>query len=235
MRYFIDDIPKIKLKYKSKDWIWIIIFLVVYFSPGILRVVHIKSKSVFLTIEILYYVSALLAAELVIYKERLKNFRCFKKRKDYYWVLIELSFICCFIIQLVLTFICRFFSTGVTENQASIARMPLMSQLILGIIYAPVVEEVLFRYVIRRMIRREGVYIIVSGIVFGMVHILSSIGNHSGIEIVAYAFPHIGVGLHLAYVYASTNSIETCIINHRLINLFAAIPDIIAWILIGSA
>ena len=232
MRYFIDDIPKIKLKYKSKDWIWIIIFLVVYFSPGILRVVHIKSKSVFFIIEILYYVSALLAAELVIYKERLKNFRCFKKRKDYYWVLIELSLICCFIIQLVLTFICRFFSTGVTENQASIARMPLMSQLILGIIYAPVVEEVLFRYVIRRLIRREVVYILVSGIVFGMVHILSSIGSHSSIEIIAYALPHIGVGLHQTYIYASTNSIETCIINHRLINLFAAIPYIIAWLIL---
>ena len=235
MRYFIDDTPKIKFKYSSKDWIKILIFIAIYFSPVLMRVIDVKSKNSLKVIEVLYYVAALLAAELVICGERLKNFRCFKKRKDYYWVLIELSFMCCFIIQLVLTFICRFFSTGVSENQASIARMPLMSQLILGIIYAPVVEEVLFRYVIRRMIRREGVYIIVSGIVFGMVHILSSIGSHSSIEIIAYALPHIGVGLHQAYIYASTNSIETCIITHRMINIFAAIPYIIAWILIGSA
>jgi hypothetical protein len=33
MRYFIDDTPKIKLKYASKDWIKILIFIAIFFSP----------------------------------------------------------------------------------------------------------------------------------------------------------------------------------------------------------
>ena len=232
MRYFVDDTPKIKLKYSSKDWIKIIIFVAVYFSPVLLRVIHVKSRDVLNLIETLYCVAALLAAEFVIYKERMKNFRCFKKRKDSYMILIELSCISCLLIQSVISAISRRFVSGVSVNQAAITRMPLMSQLVLAIIYAPVVEEVLFRYVIRHVIRKERLYILVSGLVFGMVHVLSSIGSRSNLEIIVYALPHIGVGLHQGYIYASTNSIETCIITHRMINLFAAIPYIIAWILL---
>ena len=232
MRYFVDDTPKIKLKYSSKDWIKILIFIAIYFSPVLLRVINVKSKNSLKVIEVLYYVAALLAAELVICRERLKNFRCFKKRNDSYMILIELSCISCLLIQFVISAISRLFVSGVSVNQAAITRMPLMSQLVLAIIYAPVVEEVLFRYVIRRVIRKERLYILVSGLVFGMVHILSSIGSRSNLEIIVYALPHIGVGLHQGYIYASTNSIETCIITHRMINLFAAIPYIIAWILL---
>ena len=135
-------------------------------------------------------------------------------------------------LPIIISSISRRFVTGVSVNQASITKMPLMRQLVLVIIYAPVVEEVLFRYVIRCLIRNAGLYILVSGLVFGMVHVLSSIGSRSSLEVILYALPHIGVGLHQGYIYASTNSIETCIITHRMINRFAGIPYIIAWILL---
>ena len=66
MRYFIDDTPKIKLKYSSKDWIKILIFIAIYFSPVLMRVIDVKSKNSLKVIEVLYYVAALLATEFVI-------------------------------------------------------------------------------------------------------------------------------------------------------------------------
>ena len=232
MKYYIQNTPKIKLKHDANDRASIIVVLAVYLSPIVLFPFNIKNEDVIIFIECIYYVLSLFVAEYVIFKERKKNFRCFKKRWKQYVRLFVNSVLHCITLQIVLCIITSKISKGVSENQASVSKMPLVVLLIMALGYAPVVEEVVFRYVLRRLIKKDVLYIVISGLVFGLVHVLSSIGMHSVLDVFAYSLPHFGVGLYLAYVYASTNSIETCIIIHRGLNLFASIPLILLSIIL---
>lgn len=230
MRFYLLDTPKINLKYDAKDNGKLIAFLIIYLSPLLLLLYRIENDDLFTYIECFYYLLVMYMAERVIFQERKKNFRCIKKRVKKYAKLFLVSITHCIGILIILSFISAKMSDGVSENQKSIYEIPLFIQLILVLIYAPVVEEVLFRHMFRRLIKREGIYIIVSGVVFGGVHVLSSIGTHRIIDVIAYALPHLGVGLYLSYIYASTNSIETCIIIHRALNLFSSIPLILIYL-----
>lgn len=229
MKNYLPNIPKIKLEYKSHDNRRVMGFLVIYLSPIVLCFLNVRNDDVIVFIECIYYSLSMFMAEYVIFKERKKNFRCFKKRWKRYAFLLFNSVIHCIALQLVLCIIASKISKGVSENQASVSEMPLAILLILALLYAPVVEEVIFRYLLRRIIKNEGWYIVLSGLVFGIVHVLSSIGKHSAIDVFAYSLPHLGVGWYLSYVYASTNSIETCIIIHRALNLYASIPFILLY------
>lgn len=230
MRFYLLDTPKINLKYDSKDNGKIAAFFLIYLSPLMLLLFRIDNDDLFIYIECFYYLLVMYMAERVIFQERKKNFRCIKKRVKKYAKLFFVSITHCIGILIILSIISEKMSDGVSENQESIYEIPLLIQLILVLIYAPVVEEVLFRHMFRRLIKREGAYIIVSGVVFGIVHVISSIGSHRIIDVIAYSLPHLGVGLYLSYIYASTNSIETCIIIHRVLNLFAILPLILIYL-----
>ena len=226
MRYYLPDIPKIKLKYAHEDNGKIVLFLLAYLSPLMLAFFRVE-KDMYIYIECVYYPFVMCLAEQIIFKERKRNFRCFKKRTKRYVKLILLSIVHCIGILIVLTSISAIISDGKSENQASIERINLAAQLVLVLIYAPVVEEVIFRYVLRRIIKGERLYIAVSGATFGVAHVLSSVGTNAAMDVIAYVLPYLGIGFYLAYLYVSTNSIETCIITHRAVNLFVAMPAIL--------
>ncbi len=225
MRYPISSIPKIKLNYDEDDKAKIATFILVYLCPAFtINLINFRNKYIFICIACIYYVASFILAEHVIYKERIKNLRYFKKRTKTYIELIIYSITQCFVLQVVLTMLSSKFAQGVSENQKSVSEYPLLLLLLLTLVYSPVVEEVAFRYALRRLITHEVLYIIVSGSIFGIVHTLSSLNSHSFLEIIAYFLPHFGFGIYLAFIYATTNSIETCIITHRGVNLLATIP-----------
>ena len=224
MKHYLVDIPKINLKNIEVDNKRIVAFVCIYLSPLLLSDIHVENEYIAAFIECFYYLTSMVMAELVIFKERRKNYRCFKKRTKRYIVLIFTSITICFAGQLLLAIISNKVAKGSSTNQESVLGMPLGIILILACVYSPVVEETIFRYALRKIIKNELAFILISGIVFGSVHVLSSISSHTFLEVVAYGIPHLGVGLYLAYIYASTNSLETCIITHRGINLLASFP-----------
>ena len=102
-----------------------------------------------------YYFSSMFLAECVVFKERKKNYRCIKKRLKSFIRLFYTTMLHCFGIQFCLCFLSSKMARGISTNQESVLKIPIVIQLILVLLYAPVVEEVLFRYVIRRVIRKE--------------------------------------------------------------------------------
>ena len=95
---------------------------------------------------------------------------------------------------------------GMSENQAALNDMPLLYVVPLACIWAPIVEEGIFRGVLRRFIpNNDKLFIAVSAITFGLLH---TVGQEVGIfNTILYALQYMAMGGALAYTYVNSNNI----------------------------
>ncbi len=84
-------------------------------------------------------------------------------------------------------------------------------------LFAPVIEELIFRYSFGTFIKKEVVYIIISSIVFGLLH---------GIGIVTTVYVLIGVALALVYLKNDKNIVASTIV-HFMNNAISLIMTIL--------
>lgn len=84
-----------------------------------------------------------------------------------------------------------------------------------GIIFAPIVEEIVFRGCIKKIIPNKYIFVVVSGLLFGYVHISSNI-NH--ISDLLYLIPYSSLGCAFAYIYYKTNNIFSSMGLHFMHN-----------------
>lgn len=73
-----------------------------------------------------------------------------------------------------------------------------------AVVFAPFVEEMVFRNSIKNIIKNKKTFIIISGLIFGGAHI---IGNITTIYDVLYIIPYGAPGIILAYMLAKTDNI----------------------------
>ena len=90
----------------------------------------------------------------------------------------------------------------------------------MGIFYAPIAEELLFRGCLRKLIKNDILFIIISGIGFGAWHV---VGYDQSILQYLYIIPYSMIGIGLSYVYAKTNNLTTNIGMHALNNILASL------------
>lgn len=86
------------------------------------------------------------------------------------------------------------------------------------VIYAPLIEELTFRKSIKDAINNKWIYILTSGLVFGMLHISSYITNWTDL---IYLIPYGSLGIAFAMLYHKTDNIFSTITMHALHNLLA--------------
>ena len=73
-----------------------------------------------------------------------------------------------------------------------------------AVILAPIIEEVTFRLGFRKIFKNNYIFIIVSGLVFGSLHLL---GMFNSPLILLYLIAYSGLGFVFAYMLAKTNNI----------------------------
>lgn len=150
---------------------------------------------------------------IIIYYKRLKNDFLNLKKKD---------FLSIFIITILLIAInyglsVLFESFNIkSDNQEMINNMFLNYKLLISldvVLFAPFIEEFVFRYSIDSACKKNLMFLILSSIIFGIMHGIN-------ITIIIYIF----IGLVLSYSYLKYNrNIIIPIIIHMLNNLFAII------------
>lgn len=92
------------------------------------------------------------------------------------------------------------------------------------VIYAPIVEEITFRKTFINIINNKYFFILVSGVMFGLVHIT---GDTIGINEYLLSIPYILMGTCLAYIYYKSDNIFTTITIHSMHNLILLILQFI--------
>lgn len=125
-----------------------------------------------------------------------------------------------FIISLIL-------KQNVSENEAlvreSIKLAPLYMLFTCSIV-APIFEEMVFRKSFYGLIKWKWLFVLVSGLTFGLLHVL---GSYSSPLDFLYVIPYGSMGCAFAYLLTKTNNITLPIIIHMIHNTILVIIQII--------
>lgn len=206
-----------------KGVIGAVICLAIYFSQ--LFIPSANNLVLNYVIIISFYI-IVLGVCLFIFKDNLKrDFASFKEnyREYFSFILPKLGII--YIIYMVASFICILvFNQGVSVNQQQIESLPLWFTLPLAILWAPIVEEILFRGCIRRFVKGDKIYVIVSGLIFGLLH---TIGEETLVGALVMMVPYGVLGGGFAYIYSKTNNITNNMLCHSFHNTLAMLLQIL--------
>ena len=116
------------------------------------------------------------------------------------------------------------FDLDVSENQkvinSYIEAAPLF-MLFTTSITTPVVEEGIFRLGLKKVINNKIAFIVISGLIFGFLHIFPTDLNLT--YAVVTSIPYVAIGCTLAYIYAKEENIYYPMIIHGLNNLLSVI------------
>ena len=112
---------------------------------------------------------------------------------------------------------------GMPENEKAnrnlLNELPIYSTLAL-IIFAPIIEELLTRIILKDTFKNKWIYILISGFIFGFLHCTSFIIDNNLLELL-YIIPYGALGSIFAYIYYESNNIWTNISFHALNNLLS--------------
>ena len=218
------EIPKIeKESVDKKKKIMALGLLLVYFSQVVWGD-FIPSGVIGILIQVIFYILMIILS-LWVFKDKLINdFKLFKDNFSVYIGFILPRMGIFYIIFIFVSLICMSITNSTANNQNLVEQLPILLSLPLAIIYAPIVEESLFRGCIRRFISNDKIFILISGIVFGLLHTVFAESNL--LNLVVLAIPYGVMGSFLAYIYVKTNNMLCNITYHALNNAFAMIISI---------
>ena len=170
----------------------------------------------------------ILTIVLFIYKEELLNgIKALKSEFTYYRRFIRRRFILTLIISMVANLIRLIITKNTTsENQLSVLELPIWYLAPIAVIWAPIVEECIFRGSLKRLIPNKYVFIIISGVIFGALHAIS---ESSLFNIIVTSIPYCVIGISFSMAYEKSNNIVTNIAMHALNNFLAISLLIVAF------
>ena len=210
----------------KKKIVLAIILLAVYYSQFLWKDFIPDNDMLKMAISIVFYLTMIILSIGFFYDLLNENFKMFKVHfKGYFNNLIGKvgKFYLIYFGVAMITFILAKVDTSV--NQSNVEALPIWFSLPLAIIYAPIVEETLFRGCIRRFIKNDKIFIIVSGLVFGLLHTVFS--EATVYNAIVLAIPYMTIGGFLAYLYTKTNNMCTNMCFHAFHNTMAMIITIL--------
>lgn len=164
---------------------------------------------------------------LIYRKELITEFKIFKKNLSEnldtgfkYWIS---GLILMVISNLIINFV---FKAGQANNEEAVQEMisavPYIVLISAGIL-APITEEILFRKTFKDIINNKKIYAIVSGLIFGYLHVISA----DSIQQFLYIIPYSSLGICFALSYNETDTVFTSMSMHMIHNITLTILSII--------
>jgi len=217
-------IPEIAYQKASrKELVFGIILVLAYFSPYLLSnlIPEDVSTNVLKLIDISYNV-VLLILSILCFKDRLKrDITLFKDNAKTYIKYTFPKMGIMYIIFFISNFICIMITGQANSaNQVALESMPLWYTIPLAILWAPIVEESIFRGVLRRFIKNNKLFIATSAIIFGLLHTMS---EATILNMIIMSIPYAILGGFFAYIYAKTENISCNILTHCFQNTIASL------------
>jgi membrane protease YdiL (CAAX protease family) len=217
------EMPVLKKETVTKEKIILaIVFACVYFSQFIWSKYIPNNVTIRYIIELAFDVFLMFLAIVFFMDLFSSSFKTFKNNfKAYYQNLIGdvgKFYLVYFAVAVTAALL---LNTDVSANQKVIESLPLWLSIPLAIVYAPLVEETVFRGCIRRFIKNDKIFIVISGLAFGLIHtVLSEASLYS---MLVHSIPYVLMGGFLAHLYVKSNNICTNIAFHCFHNSMAMI------------
>lgn len=218
------ELPEIELKEYTNKYICLIAFII---CLGILLFGgKIVTKFWMLVV---FYVVILSLMVGVFYKQLIHDFKIFKSYFKEYFVLILKTWGKALVLVAIAAIIIYITTDKMKANnqialQNSFNSNPVFIAL-LSMFYAPIAEELMFRGVLRKFIKNKKLFVIVSGVVFGLMHVID---DSKTLAEFSYVFVYSILGIYLAGIYAKTNNLCTNIFMHFMQNTLSVIVMILS-------
>ena len=215
-----ESIEQVKIiQLTKKDLLLSILLIVVYFSQFFLDVF---SENVRIYAGIGYY---LITFGLCLYTFWDHYKRCFESFKNNFKIYLKYIFKMWGVMLLAslgAAFIVMALNGNAqSANQETLNTMPLWFMIPVACIWAPIVEEAIFRGIIRRFISNDVVFVIVSSITFGLLH---TVGQEATLYLtIVQSLQYMAMGAVMAIAYVKTNNIMTNMGVHCVQNTFSTI------------
>lgn len=167
---------------------------------------------------VLLFYKKYLKKDLVLFKLNKKDY--IKKIISYFLIFLVVKYGVTLFSSLLLVMLGSDLVTS--ENQETVVTLaktlPFMMMISTSLL-APFVEEGIFRLGIKKVINNKYLFILVSGLIFGFMHIFPT-------ELPLYvalieSLNYVTMGLLLAYIYNETDNIYVVVIIHALNNLIS--------------
>ena len=217
-----------KIKNYTKNAFLGILCIIIYFGlsdmqVSFLSLFHINYNEMSLPFKVTYliifeiFLMSLIV--LVLNKKISRDFQNMRKyhkenfKKYFKFWLISVG------IMMLSNFIINFFvKTGISANEETIRETFKISPIYIffsSVIFAPVVEELVFRQSLKNIIPNKYIFIIVSGIIFGGLHVITSL---TSVTDLLYLIPYCAPGFAFAYILADSDNIFIPISLHFMHN-----------------
>lgn len=220
-----------KVKY---FFIFVGLFLLnILYSPVILELLKYKSIDVMKLndpirsiILILIELSLMIMIYLLYRKELKKEFLLYKENFNEYFTFGLKMWVIGIVLMITTNLIINLIYHSSPLNEESVKNllreMPIYSAFAACIV-APFTEEIIFRKSLKKIFDNNLTYIIIAGLVFGLVHNLSGLGTLQMLYIIPYGL----FGSIFAYTYVKTNSIFVSMTFHLIHNTFLVLMSFI--------
>ena len=215
-------LPELEDITKHKWYIYLIIFVLLFaicYTPlsDIIPIPENKIGAIIIMIAL--YVMQITVLIIPMFNELKRDFIAFKNNLKLYLSNILPRFGIISIIYLVCSISVMLIVGSMPNNQESLLSLPLYLTAILAILVAPLTEELMFRGFIRKFIKNDILFIILSSLIFGGLHVLSA----DSLLQILFIIPYSVLGFALSLNYVKTKNIASNIFLHCAWNTMAVI------------
>lgn len=217
-----DNLPTIKKEPLNKIDVIKSVLLIIIFAV----IMFVFPKFIFFN-KIPGYITYIIIFLIVVffnYKYLIKDFIVFKNNIKKYFPFIIKRYLYMLLIMIIVAIPIILINKGDTSNNQKLInemfeKVPIVT-LLLSTLYAPFVEENIFRLSLSKLINNKYLFIIISGLIFGILHVFD---KSSSFKDYLYIFQYSVIGICLAKSYYDSNNIFVSISMHFIQNFLAAI------------
>lgn len=217
-----DDYMKTNIKEENKKNYFInaglgfLVLLTYFILPNLeelpFAITNINMNTIPMWIKIIYlmiFETFILLIIVLLLKDKIKkDFYDIKKNHDTYFKDCLKYWLIALGVMMISNLIINSISTnGMANNEKTLQELFKMSPLYIffsAVLWAPIVEELTFRRAIRNIITPDTLFILVSGLLFGALHVVSS---YESLIDLLYIIPYSAPGIAFAYMLKKYDNI----------------------------
>lgn len=221
---------------KNKNYIILIALVSMFLCSSIFRLIpiilfNIEPDTPFKT-TLISLIGNTITCSIVIYIFRKPLISDLKEFKSKWLALLEKGITYWLIglfLMMVFNLIISYLLSGtIATNEQNVRNLltnfPVIS-IIMTSILAPLTEELIFRKAFFDVFKNKWSYVLISGIIFGSLHVILSLTN---IYELLYLLPYCSLGIAFSYMYYETKNIMVPITIHMFHNTILSIFTLIS-------
>jgi len=219
-------LPVLKDITKHKWYVFFIIFIFLFaicYTP-IINLIPIPQTLIASIITMVaIYVIKIVGLILPMLNELKRDFIIFKNNFKLYLSNMLPRFGLIVLLYFISSFSVLLFVGDIPNNQEALLSLPLYLTGFLAIVVGPLTEELMFRGFIKKFIKNDIVFLIISSLIFGGLHVLSA----DSLEQFLFIIPYSVLGFAFSLNYIKTKNIASNIFLHCAWNTFAFLMTVL--------